>query len=219
MFYSILNSLVQKDTILAERLRRIIKSDDLGDVEENKQVSDASSRSSTKVKVEKIHWDYEEAASDDEEFYNDEVTYEDGDDPLNQPHLTLYGNRMKNLLQQQAEREMDEDLQEYSDDDEDSQVSSSGKQQRRQDSSDGQGAKKNKTEDNKSQTMEKRFMEFLRQNGGKVPIKRILDLFKITSKNDDFRIIHNLIQNRCNVSAEEVGNKKVKSISLKANYM
>ncbi|ORM39865.1 uncharacterized protein BXIN_0224 [Babesia sp. Xinjiang] len=204
-------------TIMDERLKRLGKFDDITVPEEAPR--DGSPQPSSRNKVTKIQWDYDGAPSDDEELYPQEEHEDDGDDPLNQPQLTLYGHKMKTLLQQQIDREVDEELREYSEEDEGSQASSSAKQQRSQEAPEAQPTKKPKMDIDRFQAIEERVLAFLRENNGKVPVKGVLAHFNITAKNDDFRRIQNVIQKKCTMSSEDKDNKKIKFISLKPEFM
>ncbi|GIX66388.1 uncharacterized protein BcabD6B2_58240 [Babesia caballi] len=208
-----------KESLVDDRLKRFSKAEDAGGADENKGPSEGpSATGKPRERVPNITWDYEGAASDDEELYPEVEHEEHDEDPLNQPHLTLYGHKLKSLLQQQVEREADEELQQYSDDDDGSQVSAPGKQQRSQDAGESQSSKKAKTGGDKSQNIEERLMSYLRQNNGKVPVKGVLAHFNITAKNEDFRLIQSVIQKRCTMSSEDKDNKKIKYIAIKPEY-
>lgn len=171
----------------------------------------------SKNKISEIPWDYDQVHSDDEELYP-VVDAEHEEDPISQPKLTTFGQKMKSLLQQQMEREVDEELQEYSDDDEGSQVSAPGKQQRSSETAEPPSSKKTKTDDEKSLAVEDRVLRFLRQNNGKVPVKGVLAHFNIKQKNEEFRLIQTVIQKCCTMSTEAKDGDKVKYIALKPEF-
>ncbi|GBE62789.1 hypothetical protein, conserved [Babesia ovata] len=202
------------------RLKRLAKNEDFGSADDAARGRDGNAANGdSSQRVNKIHWDYEGAPSDDEELYPQVEADEPDEDPLNQPRLSLYGHKLRSLLQQQAEREVDDELEAYSDDEDGSQVSAPGKQQRSQDASESQSAKKAKIEAEKSNSIEERVTRFLLENNGKVQVKSILSHFNIIAKNDDFRLIQTIIQKRCTMSVEDKDNRKIKYIALKPEFM
>ncbi|KAK1934755.1 hypothetical protein X943_000949 [Babesia divergens] len=206
------------DNIVAERLERIVKSEDKSSMNDHKIGNEGGyGTGGARSGINNFSWDFDGAPSDDEELYP-QIGHEEDEDPLKQPNLTVYGQKMRSLLQQQMEREVDEELREYSDGDDGSQVSASGKNPRTQDPLYSQSSKKSKTEGEKNLSIEERVMRYLRQNNGKVPVKGVLSHFNITAKNEEFRIIQREIQKRCTMSTEDRGGVKIKYIALKPEY-
>ncbi|CDR93685.1 hypothetical protein, conserved [Babesia bigemina] len=211
---------LKSEIVVDARLRRLAKVDDLSGADDGARGRDGNAANrDSRQRVSKINWDYEGAPSDDEELYPQEEADEPDEDPLNQPHLSLYGHKLRSLLQQQAEREVDDELEAYSDDEEGSQVSAPGKQQRSSDASESQSSKKAKLEADKATSIEERVTTFLLENNGKVQVKSVLSHFNITAKNEDFRLIQTVIQKRCTMSVEEKDNRKIKFIALKPEFM
>ncbi|KAK2194600.1 hypothetical protein BdWA1_002913 [Babesia duncani] len=128
---------------------------------------------------------------------------------------------MKSLLQLQEEREVDEELKQYSEEDEEGSVVSkstmsmvSVKRQKLESSASSIVSSAN----SKAANMEARLLRYLKQNMGRVTVKSVLQQFNITAKNEDFMIIQSVIQKTCTMSSEMRDGKKVKYITCKREY-
>ncbi|KAF8821983.1 hypothetical protein IE077_001268 [Cardiosporidium cionae] len=232
-----------------KRQKKVIKSKLVHGGKSDDYVS--SALAVTTLRQSTVTWDYDEGhCSDDEEdlfaeeqqLIDDDIGEDDtkGDDDFEagQDTLTGYGKRVKSLLKQQENQEVDDELDQYSDDDEEMEVSNnvensdsivprdvkspiSSVTPRPSPSRAVQvttSAQPLQTKSPTKEEVEAKVIRVLMQNMGRMNVKLFMGFLKFKEKNEEFRMIQAAISRMCTIQSEEHAGQKLKFISLKPEF-
>ncbi|SIO73783.1 conserved Plasmodium protein, unknown function [Babesia microti strain RI] len=191
---------------LEKKLEMILKEEDIKTPRPNRD-SDisyiTSALSLTAVRKEKVNWDFE--GDDDDDDDNDNNNF-GGQEVEKSERLTSYGQKVKNLLKQQVNQEVDDELMQYEESKEGGSPASSVA---------GSTASK---QSSAIDEMQNKVIRVIRQNMGRMPIKLLLDHFQIKTKNNAFKAMQDIIKRTCTVGLDNSRGQPIKIVTLKAEF-
>eukprot|EP01069_Polyplicarium_translucidae_P005968 Polyplicarium_translucidae@DN2884_c0_g1_i4.p1 len=190
------------------------------------------------LKRAEVDWDWDDdgkATDDEDEDPDKELDVPEGDvadfqDASDEEGdvLTQCGHKLTNLLANQKETEADEELAEFSDDEEMAAPLAEGAPP----SSEPQVAEPAGPAQRKTppvaasaptppltrEAIKQKIGSALARHGGRMPIRKFMETFSLTQKNDQFKLVQQALNEMCDLHTENIDGLAVKVLELKATH-